>query len=105
MIGRRALQFLIFLIASFVSLLLASGSLLLIGLAAVLKVRGRDLTLDSERISFWPESIGALDLHAWGAIWYAIAGVVCMFIALPLALLLLEQLFLKLRPAVVDSEL
>ncbi len=103
MIWRRTLQSLIFLIASLVSLLLASGSLALIALAAVLKVRGRDLILDSQRISFWPETIGALELHAWGAIWYAIAGVACMLIALPLALLLLEQLFLRLRPATVES--
>jgi len=98
MIWQRLLQGCIFLTASLLTVLLAAGSFGLIALGLILKMRGQGLTLDSDRLSLWPSGFGAVEIHAWGAPWYGLAGVACLLVVLPMVLLALEHLFIKLRP-------
>ena len=85
---------LIFFCSFVLIVLTAIGAVGAIGVWGVLTISGRDLVLDPKRIPFWPEALPGFELHASAGPFYLTAGLALLFFVLPLALALLEKLYL-----------
>jgi hypothetical protein len=82
-----------------VSILLAIvGSFGLVGVGVILRLAERDFSLSSATFRYWPKNFPTIDLLYAQNTFFMIAGVLLLFIGLPLILTFLEQLFIWTEP-------
>jgi len=96
-LGLSLLRLALHLLSFGLTLSLAAVSLSLGGVAALLWVSGRDVTLGPETLPVWPKGLVAIDLlhaYAWA---YLAGGLGMLLIGLPLALAVAEKAVLAMR--------
>jgi hypothetical protein len=91
-------RFVIFVISLAVSAALALLALAMAGLGCLIFIAKKPLLFSGGTLPFWPGWLPALEIPAWAAPLYLGLGAFILLVVLPLALALLESLYVACRP-------
>lgn len=91
-------RFVIFVISLAVSAALVLLALATAGLGCLIFIAKKPLLLSGSTLPFWPERLPALEIPAWAGPVYLGLGAFILLVVLPLAIALLESLYVACRP-------